>query len=388
MSAVAWALSVPVALLWLAGLGYLLVSHRAALRHFADPTPPPLPEPAPGVSLLKPTEGADEDTAAAFASHLALDYPGPVEVIVGTIRERDPVVEVTRQLQTAHPAADLKLLFAELRGTNRKTSIMLAQADAAAHDLLVFTDADGYLPPDILRHVVPRLVDPAVGAVTCLPRGIDCRTIGAKLIALHYDFVYLPQWMAALETTGIQWAIGHLMAQRRDVLQAYGGFETFLDALADDYELGHRAAELGLRVEVPPVLIDTAMPQSGLGPAVQRLQRWMRTIRRARPGSFGGLVCTYPVAWATLLALLHPTAPWAWSLLATTVALRLALAGRLQRVIRVPDWRRMAWLLPLLDLIEWGTFIGAYTGSTVVWGGRRYRLQPDGTLEPLDRRDW
>lgn len=371
-------------LLAAAGVGYLLAAHRATIRHFRDARPDPLPDPAPPVSILKPVEGADAETRLAFESFCRLDYPGEVELLVGTIREDDPIVPVVRRLQADHPDKRIELVFADLLGANRKTSIMRRLVAEASTDLLIFSDADVRVASDYLSWIVPPLVRDEVGTVTFLPRGIDLRTIGAKLIALHYDFVYLPQWMAALATTGIEWAIGHTMAQRREVLNAYGGFDAFLDALADDYELGHRSVQLGKRVEVPPYLLETYMPQESFGAACRRLQRWMRTIRRARPRSFAGVIFCHPLPWTLLLALTFPTSPLAWLGFAAVVVLRLGLAVQMPRIVRLPEFGRCLPLLPLLDLIEWLTFFGAWCGNTIVWAGRRYRLLPDGSLSPLD----
>ena len=135
------------------------------------------------------------------------------------------------------------------------------------------------------------------------------------MIALHYGFNYLPQWMLAQQTTGIHWAIGHTMAVPRAVLEKIGGFKNFLNHLADDYELGNRVSQLGLRVIVPPLLLDCVVPAESFGEAFTRMQRWKRTIRRSRGTQFFGVIITYPVFWALILALLQPLAWWSWSAL-------------------------------------------------------------------------
>ncbi|MCC7493044.1 MAG: glycosyltransferase [Fimbriimonadaceae bacterium] len=384
MSALHGVASLVCAVLLLASLGFLVLSHRATRRWFARPASAPLPSPAPPVSVLKPVEGARPETLAAFRSYCQLDYPGEVELLFGTLRRDDPVVAVVEQLRREFPQVPIRLEYAELRGANRKTSIMHHLAEAASHELLVIADADVRVPADWLRQVVPPLLDPAVGTVTALPRGIESQTLGARVITLHYAFAYLPQWMAATVTTGVHWAIGTTMAQRRAVLREAGGFLGFADALADDYELGWRASRLGYHTVVLPQLFDRFMPNESLGAAFHRIQRWTRTIRRCRPREFGGVIACHPLPWAACLALLHPTAAWAWGLLVAVAGLRLVLAAQLNRWLRVDDLARAPWLLPVVDLLEWLTFWGAYLRQTITWAGRRYRLRADGTLQPLD----
>jgi ceramide glucosyltransferase len=375
-----------VGILVLMGLASVILGLLATRRHFANKKLPALPEPAPKVSILKPVEGAGPNTYEAFASFCRMDYPGGVEIIIGTIKQDDPVVAIVRRLRADFPKHDIRLVFAELQGTNRKTSIMEAMWKKTSGEFLFFSDADVAVPKDYLRQLVPRLAQPEVGCLTCLPRGIAAHTVGGKMIALHYGFNYLPQWMLAQQTTGIHWAIGHTMAVPRTVLEKIGGFNNFLNHLADDYELGHRVSQLGLRVIVPPLLLDCVVPAESFGEAFARMQRWKRTIRRSRGAQFLGVATTYPVFWALILALLQPLAWWSWSALAVVVAIRWLLATRLQPIIKMSDWSRAWWLLPVEDIVEGITFFGAYFGSTIVWAGRRYTLLRDGTLEPIQSR--
>lgn len=375
-----------VGILVLMGLASVLLGLLATRRHFANKIPPPLPEPAPKISILKPVEGAGPNTHEAFASFCRMDYPGSVEIIVGTIRPDDPVVAIVQRLKAEFPEHDIRLVFAELQGTNRKTSIMEAMWQPATGQFLFFSDADVAAPKDYLRQLVPRLAQPEVGCLTCLPRGTEARTVGGKLIALHYGFNFLPQWMLAQQTTGIHWAIGHTMAVPRAVLEKIGGFQKFLNHLADDYEIGNRVSQLGLRVIVPPLLLGCVVSAESFGAAFNRMQRWKRTIRRARGAQFIGVSITYPVFWALILAFVQPLAWWSWSALALVVAIRWLLAAGLQAVVKVPDWPRAWWLLPVVDVVEGITFFGAYFGNTIVWAGRRYRLLRDGTLELIDSK--
>jgi ceramide glucosyltransferase len=370
-----------VGILVLMGLASAVLGLLATRRHFANKNLPSLPEPAPKVSILKPVEGAGPNTYEAFASFCRMDYPGEVEIIIGTIRPDDPVVAIVQRLQAEFPERNIRLVFAELQGTNRKTSIMEAMWPQATGQFLFFSDADVAAPQDYLRQLVPRLAQPEVGCLTCLPRGIAAHTVGGKLIALHYGFNYLPQWMLAQQTTGIHWAIGHTMAVPRAVLEKIGGFKNFLNHLADDYELGNRASRLGLRVIVPPLLLDCVVPAETFGEAFTRMQRWKRTIRRSRGAQFLGVIITYPVFWALIFAMLQPLAWWSWSVSGAVVLIRWLLAAGLQPIVKMPKWSRAWWLLPVADIVEGITFFGAYFGNTIFWAGRRYTLLRDGTLE-------
>jgi ceramide glucosyltransferase len=372
-----------VGILVLISLASVVLGHFATLRHFKKIFLPEIPRPAPKISILKPVEGIGPNTLEAFASFCRLDYPGEIEIIVGTIQRDDPVVAIVQKLQVEFPERKIQLVFAELKGTNRKTSIMETMWQKATGQFLFFSDADVAAPENYLRELVPQLAQPGVGCLTCLPRGIEARTIGGKMIALHYGFNFLPQWMLAQRTTGIHWAIGHTMAVPRDALEKIGGFKNFLNHLADDYELGQRISRLGLRVIVPPFLLDCVMPAENFAQAFTRMQRWKRTIRRSRGAQFFGVILTNPIFWALILALLQPFARWSWTVLFSMIMIRWLLAAFLQKKIKFAGWSGAWWLLPVLDVVEGITFFGAYYGDMIFWAGRHYHLLRDGTLEPV-----
>jgi ceramide glucosyltransferase len=126
------------------------------------------------------------------------------------------------------------------------------------------------------------------------------------------------------------------------------------------------------------------VPAESLGESFIRMQRWKRTIRRSRGAQFFGVIITYPVFWALIFAMLQPFAWWSWSVFVIVVLIRWFLAAGLQPIVKMPDWPRAWWLLPVVDIVEGIAFFGAYFGNTIVWAGRRYRLLRDGTLELVD----
>jgi len=141
--------------------------------------------------------------------------------------------------------------------------------------------------------------------LTCLPRGIEARTLGGKMIALHYGFNFCRNGCLRSGRPH-PLAIGHPWRSRA-VLEQLDGFKHFLNHLADDYELGHRVSQLGLRVIVPPLLLDCVMPaesfaarSAGCNAGNAHPPFTRRAISRCR--------CHLPGFWALILALLQPFA--------------------------------------------------------------------------------
>lgn len=350
----------------------------------------------PPVSILKPLKGVDPEIWESFCSHCEQKYPQfQIQLIFGVSDPGDPAVEVVRKLQAKYPKLAIELMVCDrVLGTNIKVSNLVQMLAAARHEILVVNDSDIRVPSDYLRGVVAALAGTSlsghagrgaratqVGLVTCLYRGVAAKTLGSRLEALGISTDFVPGVLSArfLEK-GLHFGLGSTLAFRRRDLEAIGGFETLLDYLADDYELGRRIASTGKKIELSAVTVTTFLPTYTLREFFQHQLRWSRTIRDARRWGYAGLLFTFGVPWALLTLLAARGAAWAWGLFALTFALRLAVgfvAG--QAVLHDRQVLRNVVLLPLRDLIAPFLWAAGFVGNRVHWRGEVFELK-DGRL--------
>jgi len=335
----------------------------------------------PPISILKPLKGVDPEIWESFCSHSEQDYP-EFELIFGVSDSRDPAIDVVHKLQTKYPNLSIKLMVCDqVLGTNIKVSNLAQMLPAARHQFLLVNDSDIRVAPDYLRNVVMPLADDSVGLVTCLYRGIASPTIGSKLEALGISTDFVPGVLSArfLER-GLHFGLGSTLAFRRSDLQAIGGFETLLNYLADDYELGHRIAALGKQVELSATIVSTFLPAYSLRQFLQHQLRWSRTIRDARRWGYAGLLFTFGLPWTLLTLLAAGGAPWAWALFAMMLAVRLAV-GFVSAILVLNDQQffRYAYLLPLRDLLAPCIWVASFMGRRIHWRGEVFDLK-DGRL--------
>jgi ceramide glucosyltransferase len=232
-----------------------------------------------------------------------------------------------------------------------------------------------------LRRVIAPLADPKVGMVTCLYRGIAAGTLGSRLESLGISTDFSPGVLVARQVEGgIRFGLGSTLAFRRHDLEAVGGFQVFVDYLADDYEIGRRMAERGLEVQLSETAVETLVPPYSVRDFFVHQLRWARSVRDSRPWGYLGLGLTFGLAWSLLTLAFAHGATWAWTLLAATLAMRMLVAivvGHL--VLRDRRVLRLLWLLPLRDLIAVLLWFASFTGHTVAWRGVAFRLK-DGKL--------
>jgi ceramide glucosyltransferase len=342
----------------------------------------------PPVSILKPLKGVDPEIWESFCSHCEQDYP-QFQVVFGVSEDNDPAVEFVRKLQLKYPKVPIELIVCERSlGTNVKVSNLVQMLPSARHEILLVNDSDIRVPSDYLRKVVAPLADSSVGLVTCLYRGIAAPTLGSRLEALGISTDFIPGVLSArfLEN-GLHFGLGSTLAFRRHDLQAIGGFETLLDYLADDYELGHRIAATGKRVELSVATVSTFLPAYSLPQFLRHQLRWSRTIRDARRWGYAGLLFTFGLPWALLTLVASWGATLAWVLLTATVVMRFGVG--LATAVGVLDDRQISsniiWL-PLRDLIAPFLWAASFTGNRIDWRGDVFSLK-DGRLtiaEPVD----
>jgi ceramide glucosyltransferase len=380
------------ALLAACGVGYYALCLYGAFR-FRQAGKHKLADFSAPVSILKPLRGTDPEIYQSFRSHCLQDYP-EFEIIFGVSDPDDPAVPLVQQLQREFPERRIELIVCEqVLGTNLKVSNLLQMLPAARYEYLIVNDSDICVPRDYLRQVLAPFASQKVGLVTCLYRGQAAHTLGSKLEAIGISTEFHPGVLVAQQVEGgIHFALGSTLAFSRESLAAIGGFETLVDYLADDYELGARISQAGYRVELSPVIVDTHLPAYSFSRFFEHQLRWGRSTRNSRPAGYFGLALTFGLPWA-LIALLashwtsHGTrwAPvWSWALLAAVLASRLAVTLYVGwSVLRDRQVFSDLWLVPVRDLIGLVLWICSYTGSTVAWRGDQFKLK-DGKLTPVD----
>ena len=331
----------------------------------------------PPISILKPLKGIDPEIYESFRSHCMQDYP-EYEIIFGVSDPSDPAIESVRRLQREFPDRRIRMIVrSTILGANVKVSNLAQMITDARYDHLIVNDSDIRVERDYLSRVTAPLADPRVGMVTCLYRGVAGGTVASRLESLGISTDFCASVLAARQLEGgIRFGLGSTLAFRKADLQKIGGFNSFVDYLADDYELGKRIAALGLDVKLSDVVVETFLPAYRLQDFVAHQLRWARGVRDARAGGYFGLIFTFGMLWALVAVAASAGSLWSWAGLAFVLSLRLTVAFVVGwRVLRSGDALRYAWLIPLRDLIAVAVWIISLGGHTVTWRGERFRLK-------------
>lgn len=335
----------------------------------------------PPISILKPLKGADPEMYEALRSHCSQDYP-EFEILAGISTPDDPAAEIVNKLISEFPQRNIRLVLCEESlGTNGKISTLAQLASLAEHEVLLVSDSDIRVGPGYLRTIASELSQPGVGMVTCLYRGVAASTLPSKIEALTISTDFIAGVLAARTVEGgIRFGLGSTMAFRRGDLEKIGGFKAVADYLADDYELGKRVSELGLRVELSQAVVETHLPAYNWRAFFSHQLRWARTIRASRPGGYAGLIFTFTLPLALAAFLFYPDLGARCLFIAAILARYTMSAVCRGSVLRDQQSGANLWLLLLRDFLAVAVWIGGLFGNKIVWRGQRFRLK-DGKLQ-------
>jgi len=430
-------------------------------------------DPQPPVTLLKPLKGCDPATEDCLRSWFAQQYSGPVQILFGVAAADDPVCGIVRKLLQEFTASDAQLVVGSpLPGANAKVAKLAELEGLAKHELLVISDADVRVPADFLANIVaplcsvslslgeglgqrtsrpfdalcgpepkgqngpltpalspseeergnrrqfsgePRFMGRACGLVCCFYRLANPTTLAMQWEAIAVNADFWSQVLQARSLKPLDFALGAVMASRRQQLREIGGFAGLVDCLADDYQLGNRIARRGYAIALSPVVVECWSAPMGWADVWKHQLRWARTIRVCQPVPYFFSLLSNATLWPVVWFMVKPAAAVAVCAivcLLVRILTALNLQGRLNQDPNVGGWAfrrdqtstdkwargdarppafqtpeqtrgRYAWLIPVKDLFQAAIWLLAFLGNKIEWRGQRMRLRPDGTLERL-----
>ncbi|HEY3927111.1 MAG TPA: bacteriohopanetetrol glucosamine biosynthesis glycosyltransferase HpnI [Candidatus Koribacter sp.] len=350
---------------------------RTELRVCSDAELPP-------VTLLKPVHGAEPRLYENLESYFRQDYP-EFEIIFGARSRNDAALRTVERLRKKYPTVRASIVISgDPQWHNAKVFSLDRMIAASRNSHFIITDSDIMVKPDFIRNIVPPLINPKVGCVTAMYEGIPAPEFWSSIEALGMSVEMPSGVMVADMLEGMKFALGAVMAVRRDSLEAIGGIRATSDYYSDDFVLGNLISRAGYEVVLSQVTVGHVLATRSFARTFGDQLRWMQSTRHSRPKGHLGTGLTFAIPFGILGlmaagAMGHWTLGWAlfaWAWLNRT--LQSAIVGGWVIGDRRALW--LCWLYPLRDLIGFFTWAGSYTSSTFEWRGELYRFTAGGRI--------
>jgi ceramide glucosyltransferase len=332
----------------------------------------------PPVSVLKPVHGLEAQLKENLESFFRQDYPD-YEILFAADEANDAALDVVREVCARYPHIRSRVLVTGTPWPNPVVYSFHCLSEAAAHDILVTTDSDVEVGPRYLREIVPPLLDPKVGMVTCVYRGKNAAGFFSGLTAIGMSVEMTVGVLVANLLEGMKFGLGPTTVVRKDSLAKIGGYTALRDYIAYDFAIGNLMAKAGYGVVLSGHIIDHVVNQKSFRRMWQNQLRWAQTTRYSRPkGHFGsGLIFATPYG---ILGLIAAGLLGHWGiglgLLGAAVLNRLVEAWLVGwMVVRDPQIKRAPWLYPLRDLLGFLVWFASYLNLRYVWRDSRFELK-------------
>jgi ceramide glucosyltransferase len=347
--------------------------HRARRRAIEDLTTP--------VSVLKPLAGQVPGLERALES-IFLQNHSNYQVIFGIRTETDPARDTVEALMRKYPQADATLVVAGPPiGPNRKVTNLHYMLEHAKHDLIVVSDDDVVAPNDYLSRAAGELADRSIGISTA-SYWVRPDTLPSALHSLTIATEFFPSVaVARIPDGGLWFALGAASIVKHHCLDEIGGFRDLGDYLADDYQLGRMARQMGWQVLLSQEKVELTDRYQNLSDFLVHQMRWTRTYRVCQPVGFFFSFVTQGIGLAALYVAFSLASPLALAAGGVVLALRL-VASVAQIAANGPiDLLKWVWLVPFRDILSLGFWASSWAGRMVHWRSDRFRLAPGGRLE-------
>ncbi len=381
----------------LALLAQLAWAHRSALKAWRDRSAaqPARLDAYPDVTVIRPVKGRDVEQDANFRAALDTGYPGTVETLFVFEEADDPAHALARAAVDDHVRTggrgEARILFSGRPPAGRTGKIhnMIVGEAEARGEIIAFGDSDTRPDRTVLANLVEHLAaDPGAGAAFAPAVAVSPpRTAGD----VGHHIIMNSLLVAGMETErepgrSLPFLMGHLMAFRREALEAIGGARCAEGQLVDDMYLGARIVEAGYRNVVGTRALEVI--NHGLR-FVDFLRLWRRWLFCGRGGIPARFVRPFAVRAASLylaiiLAATALVAGPAWAALPPAV-LALGEGAHFLRLHRVYGGAavpaRLSWMawMPFLTVLPIG--LSMLVRPRLDWRGHTYRVDRGARLQ-------
>ncbi len=197
---------------------------------------------SPRVSIIVPARNEEETIAQVLEQLLKLDYEN-YEVIAVDDRSADRTgVAMDRVASSSEARGRLKIIHVENLPVYwmGKAHAMWTAANAADGDWLLFTDADVFFKPDVLRRALAYAEAESADHVVLFPRMI-MKSVGERMMISFFQTMFVfghRPWKVSDPKTKDHMGVGAFNLIRKSTYNAIGTYEALRFEVLDDMKLG------------------------------------------------------------------------------------------------------------------------------------------------------
>ena len=376
---VMFALSIVSFLAFAGTIVLAVVSWRNMIHTHAPTDDTPRAGSQPGVSIMKPCAGADDDLEGCIESYCALRYPN-MQLVFGVRDANDKAYPIIEKVRARHPELDIAVILSgEGRHPSPKVNNLEAMAPHAKHELFWLSDSNTRVHPDTLASMVEEIQQPGIGAVVSPIVGDEEKTAGSAIENLHLNAFVAPGCLLAHLVTGLAGFPGKSVLVHRDKLMALGSWDELGKYSGEDIILFKRIVAMGLKLVLGRHVVTNVSQQASAQRFIARHLRWAQIRWRTVPSTAFEPFLS-PIVTTLLFALLAPgrtsSMVFATGVLAQTAGDLFLMKRERGRVLPM-KYLWAVWARPFMGMWVWcrAMFVARFE-----WRGNTFWMGPQSTI--------
>ena len=333
----------------------------------------------PAVTFFRPLKPDVPDLKNRLREFIRTSVSKEDQAIIG-VAEDSPELEIAQWLATEFPDRAIEVIGCKSDLLpNPKVSKLVQMALFAQHERWIIMDSEFIPEPNWVEAFRREWHSSRVDTITAGYRFVGMKSFPECLDAIGALQTLWPGLAVLEQQRKPAPLLGAVIGTTREDVEAVGGWQSLGDYLADDNELGTRLMWKRRRVRLSHLVASLSADHVSWRAYWQHQRRVALTYRVCNPSGFAGMVLTYGITFALVIALLRPTELIAWLVLAGVVLARAITARSVAKSLRfyIPALGPVSVIGSVVESICW---VLAWFQREVVWGGRRYRVWRNGTL--------
>ncbi|MGZ3692728.1 MAG: ceramide glucosyltransferase [Bdellovibrionota bacterium] len=339
----------------------------------------------PPVTILKPLKGHEDGLMRNLESFFLLDYP-QYELLFSIADPADPARLVVEALRKKYPVVNARLLIGDELALNPKVGNLIRSYEQAKNDLMLISDSNVRVSCSYLKSLVSQM-DKDVGVLTATVGGIGAKGGGGELESVYLNTFY-SRGLALAFLFGKPCVIGKSMMFRKSVAEKFGGLKSLSMYLAEDYVIGERMRELGLKVKLMREPVSQYIGRYTFSSFWSRHLRWGRIRKVHAPLAFL-LEPIFMPAFAAVAGASSVASHCKGSFLALYLVM-LGIFCALDLVVAAntggKQKLKFIWWWLIRECLSFPMWLAIASSNRVNWRGRSISLQFGGTIREEDLR--
>lgn len=322
----------------------------------------------PGVTVLRPVCGLENNLADTLRSTFTFGYEGAVQLVFCCDDADDPAVPMVNDLIAQFPNVDAQLLIGrDTVSGNPKLNNLVKGWNAARHDFVLMADSNVLLPHDYIQRLFARWT-PDTGLVTSPPVGIRPTNAAGHLEAAFLN-TYQDRWQLTSDVFRNGFAQGKILFWRRDVLEAAGGLEKLGRDMAEDVASTKAVRGQGLHVRLLGDLLPQPIGDRTFKDVWKRQVRWAMVRRMGFPALYAAEILSSSAVPLILSIILAAVCAIPWVCVLALAVFWFGLEWLLAWAARWPHGVRDVGAMIWRDALLPAVWIAGWRGKEFEWRG-------------------